>query len=99
MRRYYGAGAVATVARRGAEEAGAIFLIVDKLSGAGDLYGPAPQTSFDEKRPSDRKFQRVLEGESLSAISDRLDREVRFDPDLWIVALEDREGRIFFEAI
>jgi hypothetical protein len=32
------------------------------------------------------------------AIAERLDREVRFDPDLWVVAVEDREGRIFFEC-
>lgn len=99
VRRSYGAGAIATVARRGAEEAGAIFIIVDKLAGFADLYGPAPQSSFDEARPSDRRFQRVIENESLTAISARLDREFRFDPDLWIVAVEDRDGRIFFEAI
>ena len=87
------------MARRGAEEAGAIFIIVDKLSGVADLYGPAPQALFDERRPSDRKFQRVAENETLAAISAKLDSEMRFDPDLWIVAVEDREGRTFFDLI
>lgn len=98
IRRYHGAGAIVTVARRGAEEAGAIFVIVDKLDGNPDLYGPAPQASFDETGPSDRKFQRVAAGASHEAIAQRLDRETRFDPDLWVVAVEDREGRIFFEC-
>lgn len=98
IRRYYGAGAIVTVARRGAEEAGAIFVIVDKLDGNADLYGPAPQASFDETGPGDRKFQHVAAGASDEAIAERLDREVRFDPDLWVVAVEDREGRIFFEC-
>ena len=99
VRRAYGEGAVATVVRRGAEEAGAIFVIVDRLNGSADLYGPAPQAAFEESQPSDRLFQRLIEGESLDAISARLEREKRFDSDLWIVAIEDRAGRVFFETI
>jgi len=76
-----------------------IFVIIDKLSGAADLYGPAPQSSFDEARPSDRKFQRVIAEENLATIASRMEREIRFDPDLWIVAVEDRDGRTFFETI
>ena len=99
VRRAYGEGAVATVVRRGAEEAGAIFVIVDRLNGSADLYGPAPQAAFEESQPSDRLFQKLIEGESLDAISARLEREKRFDSDLWIVAIEDRAGRVFFETI
>ena len=99
MRRCYSEGAIATVERRGAEDAGVIFVIIDKLSGAADLYGPAPQSSFDEARPSDRKFQRVIAEENLATIASRMEREIRFDPDLWIVAVEDRDGRTFFETI
>jgi hypothetical protein len=98
IRRYHGAGAIVTVARRGAAEAGAIFVIVDKLEGNADLYGPAPQASFDETGPSDRRFQRVATAASHDAVAERLDREVRFDPDLWVVAVEDREGRVFFDC-
>lgn len=97
IRRYQSAGAIVTVARRGATEAGAIFVIVDRLGGDADLYGPAPQAFFDESQPSDRKLQRIVEAASLAAISERLDKEVRFDPDLWIVAVEDRQGRILFD--
>ena len=85
--------------QRGAEEAGAIFIIVDRLDGTSDLYGPAPQTSFDESKPSDRKFQRVIEAAASTEVSDKLEREKRFDPDLWIVAIEDREGRVFFDLV
>lgn len=98
IRRYSGVGAIATLARRGAEEAGAIFVTVDGLGGAVDLYGPAPQAIFDETRPSDRRFQRILESADPAAITERLEREVRFDPDLWVVAVEDREGRILFDC-
>ncbi len=99
VRRCFAEGAFATVARRGAEEAGAIFVIVDRLSGCADLYLPAPQASFSESHPSDRLFQRVAEGEPLADVNARVEREVGFDPDLWVVAVEDREGRAFLETI
>jgi hypothetical protein len=98
IRRYSAVGAIVTVARRGAEEAGAIFVTIDRLGGGVDLYGPAPQAVFDETRPSDRRFQRIVEAADPAAISERLKREARFDPDLWVVAVEDREGRIFFDC-
>lgn len=99
VRRYNSAGAVVTVMRKGAEEAGAIFIVLDRLNGAIDLFGPAPQASFDEAHPSDRRFQKVVEGGSAAAIAERIGREVRFDPDLWVVEIEDREGRLFFETV
>ena len=61
VRRCYGIGATPVVARRGAEEAGAIFIIIDRLAGVADLYGPAPQSAFEEGRPSDRLFQKIVE--------------------------------------
>ena len=36
-------GVFAAVRRRGAEEAGTIFIKVNRLDGTGTLYGPAPQ--------------------------------------------------------
>ncbi len=92
-------GAPAVVVRRGAEEAGAIFVVVDRLDGTSDLYGPAPQMVFDEARPSDRLFQKVAEGVDAAAIRDRVDSELKFDPDIWVVAVEDRGGRSFLETV
>ncbi len=81
--------------QRGAAEAGAIFIVVDRLSGEFDLYAPAPQTMWDEARPADRRFDRVVERATADAMSDRLEKERRFDSDLWVVTVEDREGRPF----
>jgi hypothetical protein len=92
-------GAPAVVMRRGAEEAGAILVVVDRLDGRNDLYAPAPQMMFDDARPSDRLFQKVAEGIDGAALRDRIEREVRFDPDLWVVALEDRGGRSFLDTV
>lgn len=85
------------VMRRGAEEAGAIFMLVDRLDGTVDLYGPAPQTVFDTERPAARLFQLVADQADPGAIAKRLEREAGFDPDIWVVAIEDRAGRSFLD--
>lgn len=55
------------------------------------LYGPAPQTSYDEARPEDRLFTRLLVDSDDEAVSARLERESRFDPDIWVVEIEGGE--------
>lgn len=93
VRRAFVEGTFAAVTRRGAEEAGAIFVVVDRLDGMVDLYGQAPQSAFDSDRPSDRLFTRLAEGIDREALAARLASETRFDPDLWIVEIEARDGR------
>jgi hypothetical protein len=93
-------GVFAAVRRRGAEEAGAVFIKISKLDGTAALYGPAPQTAFDGAQPADRLFSLLLGGEKPAPDADveaRLAREIRFDPDMWIVEIEDREGRSFLD--
>jgi hypothetical protein len=99
VRRCFVEGATAAVARRGAEEAGAILIVVDRLDGTADLYAPAPQSAFDESHPSDRLFQLVLDGALPEAVRGHIERETRFDPDVWIVEIEDRSGRSFLDLI
>ena len=94
-------GAFAAVRRRGAEEAGAVFIKVNRLDGSGALYGPAPQAVFDEAKPADRIFTAILGREvpALEAdIEARLVREIRYDTDIWIVEVEDRSGRHFLDS-
>ncbi len=99
IRRCYREGSPAVVMRRGAEEAGAIFVVVDRLDGNSDLYAPAPQAEFSEAAPSDRLFQRVKEGVAGDAIRLAIEREVRFDPDVWVLAVEDRSARSFLDLV
>jgi hypothetical protein len=102
LRRCQVEGAFAAVRRRGAEEAGAVFIIVNRLDGTACLYGPAPQSAFDESQPADRLFTAVLGGQAPVAeaeVEARLTREIRFDPDLWIVEIEDRAGRHFLDHV
>jgi len=101
IRRCHIEGAFAAVRRRGAEDAGAIFIKLNLLNGTGELFGPAPQAVFDETRPSNRAFARCSGDKPVpeEKIEDRLTREIRFDSDVWIVEVEDRNGRHFLDDI
>jgi len=101
VRRCFGEGAFAAVRRRGAEEAGAIFIKLNRLDGTAELFAPAPQSAFDDAHPSDRAFTRSLgDGPVPEAkVEDRLTREIRFDPDAWIIEIEDRAGRHFLDRL
>jgi hypothetical protein len=96
-RRAEAAGANVAIARRGAEHAGAIYLLVDGLDGRFDLYGPAPQSVFAEGPVTERLFQLMAGGKSEEDVQALIERELRFDTDLWLVAIEDRERRHFAE--
>ena len=95
IRRLGVAGVVAVLRRRGAPEAGAVMIKVDRLDGTAVLFGPAPQSEAAED--GDRTFAPVHRDPQIDAFAaeEKLKREVGFDPDLWIVEVEDREGRAF----
>jgi hypothetical protein len=101
IRRCYGEGAFAAVRRRGAEEAGAIFIKLNRLDGTADLFGPAPQSAFGEADPLDRAFIRCLKlaPAAEADVEARLAREIGFDPDVWILEVEDRAGRHFLDRL
>jgi len=98
LRRCQSAGVFGAVRRRGAEEAGAVFVKVATMDGSAMLYVPAPQTVYDESRPIERLFMPVSPNPMPEqSVEDRLTREVRFDPDAWIVETEDKAGRHFLD--
>ncbi len=86
-------GASAVLRRRGAAEAGAIFVKIDHLDGGATLYGPAPQSVAAAADPGiERIFTRAHKEERIDSAraDERLIREISFDPDLWIVEVENR---------
>ncbi|MFC5385337.1 DUF1491 family protein [Aquamicrobium segne] len=88
VRRVFGSGGFAAILKRGSSEAGAAFVLSRNRLGELALYGPAPQTSYDGSRPNERLFVRIGEGQMPEELEKRLEKEQRFDPDIWVVEIE-----------
>ncbi|MES2751641.1 MAG: DUF1491 family protein [Pseudomonadota bacterium] len=98
LRRCQSAGVFGAVRRRGAEEAGAVYIKLALMDGTAMLFVPAPQTAYDDSRPIERVFtQSPPQTVDEQAIEARLAREIGFDPDVWIVEIEDKAGRHFLD--
>ena len=91
-------GAFAVLRRRGAAEAGAIYVKIDRLDGRVALFEPAPQAEVAE-RGVERLWARAHKEEWVGAdfVETRMKREIAFDPDLWLIEVEDREGRCWLD--
>lgn len=91
IRRCESAGASAYLVRRGAEEAGAVFVKLNRLDGTLTVLSPA-------RRGEERVWTRPL-GESTddARAGEYFAKQLRIDPDIWIVEIEDREGRTFLD--
>jgi hypothetical protein len=90
IRRAELAGAFATVARKGDERAGAVLVkLYNPLTREAKLYSQAnlgeEEAVWVEPKP----------GASESELDAYARRQAEFDPDLWLVEIEDREGRSF----
>ena len=96
VKRVFSGGGFAAIVKRGSTEAGAVFVIVRDRLGGAQLFGPAPQTSYDTAKPDERHFTRYdLEDEA--SLDARLEKERRFDPDIWVVEIEP--GRTAIEDL
>ena len=97
IRRCASEGSAAFVVRRGDEDAGSIFIRVNHLDGKSVLFGPASaglMSADYERRWSWRLGPDPVEDQ---AVEDFMEREVRYDPDIWLVEVEDRSGRHFLD--
>ena len=92
IRRAEVAGAQAYVAKKGSEEAGAVFLKISRLDGTCTILSQARAGS------GELIWAKAL-GESCDEEKARayLDKQIKYDRDLWIVEIEDREGRAFVD--
>ena len=82
----------AVLRRRGAAEAGAIFVKIDHRDGTASLFGPAPQ-SLIEADHRDRLFVPLLAKVTPLDVEDYMRRQLSFDPDLWLLEIDSAEGR------
>ena len=91
LRRTMVEGLFGALVRKGAEEAGAVYVVVNHLDGTCHLFGPAPGSSHDEEGER-RWIAEVAPPQTPGDAMALLDRRIRFDPDIWIVEIEDRKG-------
>lgn len=91
-------GAFVTVIKKGAQQAGAVFVVQVLDNGNVDVFGPAPQSILSGE-DGDRQFERVLSNASQQEADGYLDRQSRFDPDLWIVETQSGLDKISLEVI
>lgn len=92
IRRASNAGAFAGVVRRGDSDAGAVLVKVATLDGRARLYAPA----------RDGEGERIWLDLSAGALGDveadvdaYAKKRSETDPDLWVVEIEDKQGRHF----
>jgi hypothetical protein len=97
LRRCQHEGAAAVLVRRGDTDAGAIYIKISRLDGTAALFGPAP-AGLQEAREGHR-WQSCFDREAVSETEADayLGRQIDFDSDIWIVSVEDRQGRHFLE--
>ena len=92
IRRVEVAGAQAYVAKKGIEESGAVFLKLNRLDGHVLVLS---QARGGDGTPV---WARPLGDWSDEARAGAyLEKQMKFDPDLWIVEIEDRQGRSFVD--
>jgi len=77
----------AYILAHGDDTAGAVLVKLATLDGQARLF----QRGFD-LQTGDRVWQQLAQGTE-EQIDTTLQRQLGFDPDLWVIELEDRAGR------
>lgn len=84
----------AIVARRGDSDAGQVMILRDLMDGTVELF--ARTTDLD----GNRAWRCVSGPEPVTsaAAQEIIEREAGFDPDLWVLAVEDRDRKYELDA-
>jgi hypothetical protein len=77
----------AFVTARGDNTAGAVLVKLNTLDGKATAF----HRSFD-LLTGERKWIELAEGDEVK-VDDAISKQRGFDPDLWVVEVEDRQGR------
>lgn len=95
IRRAELAGAFAVVARKGDPRAGAVLVkVIDRRDRSARLYSEAT------KGDGERVWMQPVASDAEAELDAYVERARRIDPDLWLVEIDDAEGRHFLtEAV
>jgi hypothetical protein len=88
-------GVAVMVTRHGDDDAGAVFVKINRLDGTARLFGPAP-ASLDGTA-SEQSWTAHLDdvGTTEREVDAFVTRQAGFDPDIWVLEVEDPPGRHF----
>lgn len=90
IRRAEQAGAFAMVLRKGDPRAGAVLVkVVNRQAGSAQLYASAVRGE------GETVWMQPLASEAEADIDAYIERSRRIDPDIWVVEIEDLQGRHF----
>jgi hypothetical protein len=90
VRRAELAGAFATIVRKGDARAGAVLVkVLNRPEGTARLYAEA--TRLD----GERVWMQPAPSDQEPDLDAYIERAARVDPDIWVVEIDDRQGRHF----
>jgi hypothetical protein len=92
VRRAQLGGAFAVIVHRGDADRGDVLVKVAIARGQAQLYGPA----FAPEGPGE--FERLPAGvvdPTEAEVDEAIARRLKYDRDLWVIEIEDRDGRHF----
>lgn len=98
VRRHNDLGNFCVVARKGDAIAGQIWIEVDHLDGTASLFTPVSSAAH-QAAGDDRVFQRRFQRAQPLDIRERIDREIDFDPDIWVISLDSRGDEIGIDLV
>jgi hypothetical protein len=93
IRRCEVAGAAAFVVAKGDESAGAVLIKVNRLGGGCQVFTPGTGLDGERRWAAGTGPAPVAEPEADAYIA----RQRGYDPDLWVIEIEDRDGRHFLD--
>ena len=93
IRRCEVAGAAAFVVVKGDETAGAVLIKVNRLGGGCEVFAPSTGLDGERRWAAGTGAAPVDEPEADAYIA----RQRGYDPDLWVIEIEDRDGRHFLD--
>ena len=97
LRQWFSRGNYGAILRIGAPEAGAVYVVINRLDGTANIFGPAPGPAYDEK--GDRRWALATPAAIPAAdVPAFVSKQARVDPDIWVIELEDREGTAGIEC-
>ena len=98
LRRCSGEGKFGAIIEKGADEAGAVYVVINHLNGTYDLLVPPAGPAHNDW--GNRVFTKAFaQSQAWDDVNIYLNRQKKFDRDLWVVEIEDRMGHAGIELI